>query len=95
MAPDSLSLPFPVKRKPPLLGNSVEVKWTFPGTDSVLRIEVAHGDCGNRYVNDVLDAAGNQFPWESLQYEGRSLVEVLEEFVRAQPDLRAAMEVER
>jgi len=66
------------------------VTWSWPGYDSKLVIEVAHDEFGSRYINDVTDAAGQQFPWEQVHYEGRSLVEILEEHVRWQPELREA-----
>lgn len=69
-----------------LTAHNREVIWTFPGTDCCLLLEVEQDGHGNRYVNDVRDTNGNQFPWESVQHEGVSLVEVLEKYVREMED---------
>jgi hypothetical protein len=75
-------------RKPaPVSACAVNVDWCWPGSDSKLVLEVDHDRFGNRTLVDVLDAQGHQFPFEAIELNGKSLEDVLVDYVRWLPEL--------
>jgi hypothetical protein len=75
-------------RKPaPVSACAVNVDWCWPGSNSKLVLEVDHDRFGNRTLVDVLDAQGHQFPFEAIELNGKSLEDVLVDYVRWLPEL--------
>jgi hypothetical protein len=74
-------------RKPVLSGRTVDHDWYFPGSNSKLVLEIDHDEYGQRFLNDVRDSSGQSFPYQDIELQGKSLEDVLVDFVRWLPEL--------
>lgn len=69
------------RRGRPVTARQREIVWRFPGTDSKLIIDVDFDEYGVPYVNDVMDAAQQPFPFEEVWYRGKPLEDILIEYI--------------
>lgn len=74
------------RRYQPITARQVDVLWTWPGSDSALRLDVDFDQFGVPRINDVLDAAGKSFPLDQVWFNGKPLVDVLIDYLTGTPE---------